>query len=457
LDRPACTLLHLGPGLANGLSNLHNALRAQSPVVNIIGDHATYHRHYDAPLSSDIEGAARPFSHWVRTSQNADTAGPDGAAAVAAALSAPGRIASLILPADAAWQETRSPVHVAIGSPEVAPRARPTDDAIVAAARILGSKEPTAIVLAGRATRADTLELAGKISAKTGARLLAQTHTPRIARGAGRVPVERIPYPVDQATALLSEFKNLILIGAKAPVAFFAYPNKPSELSLPGTRIYTLARVEQDLLYALGALSTAVGADAVAAPIVSLRHAERPTGLITPEKIGSLIAATLPEDAIVVDESITTGRSFFALTQNAPAHDWILPTGGSIGFAMPVSIGAAVACPNRKVITLESDGSGLYMPQSLWTQARQNLNVLTLVFANRKYQILRGELKNVGVSHIGPTASALLDIEKPDIDWVGLAQSFGVQAHRAQTMEALSGCIDAALASSGPCLIEVAL
>lgn len=458
LDQPACTLLHLGPGLANGLSNLHNAIRAQSPIVNIIGDHATYHRHLDAPLTSDIEGAARPFSHWVRTSPNADALAADAAAAVAAAKSAPGRIASLILPADAAWNE------VSANHPKDASRAwtvvfpaRPTDASIDAAAKMLKSGATTAILLGGRATREEPLELAGKIAAVTGARLYAQTLTSRITRGAGRVPVERIPYPVDQAVAFLKDVENIILVGAKAPVGFFAYPNKPSTLYQPGTHILELAPVDGDIPYVLQALADALGAQKVSPAKAEFNLPARPTGSITPEKIGTLIAATLPANTIVVDESITTGRTFMAATCTANPHDWILPTGGSIGFALPVAIGAAIACPDRKILALESDGSGLYMPQALWTQARESLNILTLVFANRKYQILRNEMQNVGVSNIGSKASALLDIGEPDINWVSLAKGFGVEAYTAQTMDELSRCMDVGYAVQGPCLIEVVL
>jgi acetolactate synthase I/II/III large subunit len=458
LDRPACTLLHLGPGLANGLSNLHNAVRAYSPIVNVIGDHATYHRHLDAPLTSDIEGAARPFSHWVRTSPSADTLAADGAAAVAAALGAPGRVACLILPADAAWNEV-SPQR---SSPATVPRAdiqgaRPSDAAVAAAAQILKSGESVALILGARATREAPLALAGKIAAATGARLLAPTLTARITRGAGRVPVERIPYPVDQAIAALQDVRNLILVGAKAPVAFFAYPDKQSTLFRPGTRIHELARAEQDVVYALEALVDALGAAKAVAPVPRMERPARPTGSITPEKLGALLAATLPENAIVVDESITTGRAFLAATKTAPPHDWIIGTGGSIGYAMPVALGAAVACPDRKVVCLESDGSGLYMPQSLWTHARENLNILTLVFANRSYQILRNEMQNVGATNIGPVASSLLDIGRPDIDWLSLAKGFGVEAFRAGTMDELSRAIDAGYAIRGPCVIEVVL
>jgi acetolactate synthase-1/2/3 large subunit len=457
LDRPAATLLHLGPGLANGLSNLHNASRAFSPVVNIIGDHATFHRNLDAPLTSDIEGAARPFSHWVRTSPNADSIAVDAAAAVAAALTPPGRVASLILPADAAWSNVSDGVEAVARMPPVPPRGRPGDAAIGAAAEMLRSGETTAIILAGQGTREASLECAGRISAATGARLCAQTFAARVAQGVGRVPVTRIPYPPGQALEALSDVKNVILIGGKAPVSFFAYPDRPGELLPPGVRVLTLARIDQDIAFTLKALADAVGARRAAPPLRKLDPLGRPSGEITADKLGAMIAVTLPENAIVVDESVSTGRGFMAVARNARPHDWLLPTGGSIGYAMPVAIGAALACPDRKVVCLESDGSGMYMPQSLWTEAREGLNILTLILANHQYRILHSEMANVGVPEIGPKASALFDIDKPTIDWVALSRSLGVEAFRATSMDELSRHIDAGLAIDGPCLIEVML
>jgi acetolactate synthase I/II/III large subunit len=456
LDKPACTLLHLGPGLANGLSNLHNASRAQSPIVNVIGDHATYHRHYDAPLTSDIEAAARPFSSWVRTSASAGTVGADAADAVAAASSAPGRVASLILPADTAWNRlARCPP----AAPVTPSPALPVPDAVVEAARrILVSQEPTAIVLGGRATREAPLRLAGQIAAVTGAQLLAQTHTPRLSRGAGRVEVIRVPYVVDDAIALLGRFANVILIGAKAPTAFFAYPGKPSPLCAPGTRILELARVEHDVVGALAALAEAVGASAVEPPVATRARRGIPSGgALTPATIGPVLGANLPEGAIVVDESITSGRTFLADTAGCPPHDWILPTGGAIGYALPNAIGAAIACPERKVVVLESDGSGLYMPQSLWTIAHENLDVTVVVFANHRYRILENEMANVGAGGGGPKASGLFQLSRPDIDWVQLAMSFGVAACRVDTADDLDKAMDAAVTSGGPSLIEVPL
>ncbi len=456
-DRPACTLLHLGPGLANGLSNLHNARRAQSAIVNIVGDHATYHRRLDAPLTSDIEGAARPFSDWVRTSPSADTLAVDSAAAVAAACGPPGRIATLILPADAAWSQVRSENGACDSAIVPTTPARPSDAIVHAAARILTGGEPTALILGGRATRQSALACAGKIAAASGAKLLAHTFAPRVSRGAGRVDVERIPYPVDQAIAALDPYSNLILVGAKPPVSFFAYPNKPSTLHRPGARIHELVPVDGDIPYALEALLDALDARTAQARLEPLALPERPTGAIEADKIGTLIARALPANAIVVDESITTGRNFLSVSRGSRPHEWILPTGGSIGFGLPVAAGAAIACPEQKVVALESDGSGLYTAQALWTFARESLNILTLVFANRKYQILRAEMRHVGAREIGPKAASLLDIGQPDVDWVALARGFGVEAHRVHDMDQLSSQVDRGLAARGPYLIEVVL
>ena len=454
-DRPASTLLHLGPGLANGLSNLHNAMRAQSPVVNIIGDHATYHRLYDAPLTSDIEATARPFSHWVRTSPAAASLAADAAAAVAAARTAPGRVASLIVPADAAWTPLAAGPSLAAASVPVPPQV--PEPAVDAAARILRSGEATALILGPTATREAPLELAGQIAEVTGARLYAPTHTARITRGAGRVPVQRVPYPVEQAAAMFDDVQNIVLAGAKPPVAFFAYPGKPSQLSRPGTRICELARADQDVPGALTALRDALDAGSATPKRAELELPGRPSGSLTPEKIGAVLAACLPEGAVVIDESITTGRSFLASTAGSRPHDWILPTGGSIGYALPCAIGAAIACPGRKVIVLESDGSGMYAPQALWTQAREQLDILTLVFANRKYQILDGELRAAGVTAPGPRTQALINIGDPAIDWTALARSLGVQAFRAATADELARHIDAGFAAGGPAVIQITL
>ncbi|MGH7095655.1 MAG: acetolactate synthase large subunit, partial [Stellaceae bacterium] len=362
-DRPAATLLHLGPGLANGLANIHNANKAMSGMVNIVGDHATYHRQYDAPLTSDIEGLARPSSHWVKTSPNAKSVAADGALAIAAARVPPGQIATLILPADTAWNEGSGAAAVA---PPTLPKA-PSSDAVEAAARVLHSGEPTLILLTGRAVRADGLELAGRIAAKTGARLIAQGSNARTQRGRGRVSVERVPYVVDQATRVLAGLQHVILVGAKMPVAFFAYPDKPSVLTPPGCQGHVLARPDEDSIAALEALCEAVGARHTPAPVANDKPGGPGTGAITSEALGASLGALLPENAIVADEAVTTGRGFFAPTKAAAPHDWLSNMGGSIGLGLPLATGAAVACPDRKIVCLEGDGSGMYTLQALWT------------------------------------------------------------------------------------------
>ena len=451
--KPAATLLHLGPGLANGLANIHNAGKAGTPMVNIVGDHATAHRRYDAPLTSDIEGAARPFSSFVRTAKDARSLGRDAADAIAAATKPPGQIATLILPADAAWSEGGEPAPV---PPPLRPK-EPRPEAVEEAARVLRSGEPALILVSGRATSARGLELAGRIARKTGARLLAQGSNARIARGRGRVAVERIPYVVDQALALLKGLKHLILVGAKTPVAFFAYPGKPSLLSPADAEGHLLASAEEDSIAALEGLALELGAFDVPPPVVEEPPPQPATGAMTPESLGVSIGALLPENAIVADESVTTGRAFFAATRAAAPHDWLANMGGAIGLGMPLASGAAIACPERKVVSLEADGSALYTLQALWTEAREGLDVTTVLFSNRSYAILRYELFQLGAQNPGRKALDMLDLSRPEIDWVGLAKSLGVPGARASDMAEFNRHFAAALAQKGPFLLEVVL
>jgi acetolactate synthase I/II/III large subunit len=452
-DRPAATLLHLGPGLGNGLANLHNAQRASTAIINIVGDHATYHRKYDAPLTSDIETVARSVSGWTRTSPDARSVSADGAAAIAAARTPPGQIATLILPADTAWNDA----HGVAAIPNSAPATAVTKEAVAEAARVLRAGEPTLILLAGKALRGNGLEFAGRVAAKTGAKVMGQTFNARMERGAGRVPAERIPYPIDQALDVLKGFRHFILVGAKPPVAFFAYPNKPSLLSPEGAGIHVLARPGDDLVHALEWLTDEIGARGEKATTAPHAPPSPATGKITPEALGLSIGALLPDGAIVIDEAITTGRGFFAPTRASRPHDWIQNMGGSIGFAMPLATGAAIACPARRVVTLEGDGSAMYTVQALWTQARERLNVTTVVFANRAYSVLRHELANVGAHNVGRKALDMLDLGRPNLDFVALSRAMGVPASRVESMEEFNASFAAGVKADGPNLIEVVL
>ncbi len=450
--KPAATLLHLGPGLANGLSNMHNAKKAFSPMVNIVGDHATYHRALDAPLTSDIEAAAWPFSNWVKTSPDAPSAAGDAAAAIAAAMTPPGQVATLILPADTAWNDAEGPATV----PEVPALASVDEASIAEAVTALRSGKPTLLFLSGAAVSERGLELAGKIAAKTGASLLAATFNSRMARGGGRMPIDRLPYPVDPALAALAKFRHIILVETKAPVAFFAYPDKPGMLAPETAQLHQMTRPGEDSLQALEWLADELGARDAEPKRSPLAPPAPATGAITPEALAASIAALLPEQAIMVDESITTGRSFFKPSHASRPHDWLQNMGGSIGLGLPMATGAAVACPDRKVVCMESDGSGMYALQALWTQAREKLNVTTLLFANGSYSILRGEFANVGAENAGPKALAMFDLGRPDLNWVSLARGMGVDAVRVEDMEAFNRAFAGALAFEGPYLIEVA-
>ena len=450
--KPAATLLHLGPGLGNALANLHNAGKARSPVVNIVGEHATHHIQYNTPLTSDIEGIAAPVSAWVKTTPDAASVGRDAAEAIAAARAAPGQVATLILPADAAWSDGGTVATM----PEIAPPEAVADDAVADAAKMLGGGD-SLLLLGGTALLAEPLALAGGIAAVSGCRVLAEGMNTRLQRGFGRFAVDRIPYPVARALALLAPTRRLVLVGARWPAAFFAYPDTPSLVTAAGCEVFSLATAEQDCAGALAALAEALGATAERAALQDRTETPPPRGAITPETIAAAIAALLPENAIVVDESVTTGRRFLAATAGAPPHDWLQNRGGAIGLGLPMATGAAIACPGRKVLCLESDGSGMYCLQALWTQAREGLDVTTLVFANHAYNILKGELANVGAGNPGPRANDMLMLDRPDLGWVSLAAGMGVEAERVDSAEALCRALARGLATERPYLVEVML
>lgn len=451
--KPACTLLHLGPGLANGLANLHNASRAHVPIVNIVGQHASDHLQYDTPLTSDIEGIARPYSAWLRTSTCASQVGSDAAEAVFAARTAPGRIATLIVPADAAWGEA-GPTPVVQVPPAVA---LPSAQRIEHAAEMLRSGKRTALVLSGGALIGEGLTTAGRIAAATNTKLLAPYPFARMERGAGRPVVERIPYVLEQAVEFLKEFGQMILVGAQPPVAYFAYPDKTSVMTSPECEIHVLTRPEEDGAGALRTLAGFVRAKSSSQATLSSPRPSVPSGEITLNGLATAVAAVLPENAIVIDESMTSGRTMIPATAGAPPHDWLVNTGGSIGIAMPLALGAAVASTDRPVLCLSADGSGMYTAQALWSMARENLPVTTVIFANRAYGVLQREFSYLGVGPPGPRASRLFDIGHPDLDWTSLSRGMGVPATRVRTLEEFADSLRAGFASRGPNLIEVHL
>jgi acetolactate synthase I/II/III large subunit len=449
-DKPAATLLHLGPGLGNGLANLHNARRARTPLVNIVGDHATYHTQHDAPLQSDIESAARNVSGWIRAPQRTEYVARDAAEAVAVAFGPPGQVATLILPADVSWGEGAEPMK-----PEPPAARTPVGDVVDAVAKVLVSGEPCALLLGGSVTREAGLVAASRVANATGAKLLGETFPARLQRGAGLPPLERLGYLAEFMTAQLAGLRNLILVDAKAPVSFFAYPGKPSFLVPDGCEVRVLATGADDAVGALEHLADLVGnADPTLQPA---QRPERPTGDLTGEAVADAIGALLPEDAIVSDEANTAGLWVAAATAGAPPHDSLTLTGGAIGQGLPVATGAAVACPDRKVLCLEADGSAMYTLQALWTQAREGLDVTTVIFNNRSYAILNLELSRVGAESSGPKALDMLDLSRPDLDFTALAQGMGVPAARATTADELVTALERGIAEPGPYLVDAVL
>ena len=449
-NKPAVTLLHCAPGLSNGLANLHNARRARSGIVNCVGDQATYHRQYDAPLTGDTEGFARGVSQWVRTSSKAEDVGQDAAIAVQAARTSPGQIATVILPSDTCW----NPGGVVAKPLPVPDVAKADPHAVRVAARVLREKRNVLILLGGTMAISEAAQRqAHRIQAHTGARLLAETSNSRFQRGRGRLPLERVPYPVDQAVAALANVENLILVGSKAPIGFFAYPGKPSKHYPESAAITVLTRPDQDAESALRAVADELGAPQVDMPNPGPRP-QVARGAPTPEGLAQTLAALMPEDAIIVDEAVSYGRGFFPHTFAAPAHDWLQITGGAIGCGLPLATGAAIGGGGRRVIGMQADGSAMYTLQALWTQARERLPVTTVLLNNGKYQILIGEYENVGANP-GPTAMQMLDLGNPDINWTTMAQSMGVEAARATTLEQVADLMSQSFSMNGPFLIEL--
>lgn len=449
-DRPAAVLLHLGPGLGNGLANLHNARRAGSPVVTVVGDHATYHQKYDAQLSSDIETVARNVSDWIRSSGAPHEAASDAAEAVAASMGPPGQVVTLILPADVSWTEGAEPAPQIPGPPAGAV----SDDVIATVASVLISGEPTAVLLGGMACREQALVAASRISETTGTTVFTETFPARLERGAGLPAPGRLAYLGEFAAKQLAGLRHLILVDAKSPVSFFAYPGKPSDLVPEGCEVHTLTGPAHDPADALEAVAAAVGAPADAAALAPAGRPELPSGALTPRSLGLVLGHLMPEDAIISDEGNTTGVYAAGGTVGAPRHDWLFLTGGAIGQGLPVALGGAIACPDRRVIALQADGSALYTPQAWWTMARERLDVTTLLLDNRSYAVLNMELERVGAGAGGERARAMLDLADPNLDFVALASGMGVPASRATTCEELADQLAASLATRGPTVID---
>ncbi|MCG8509040.1 MAG: acetolactate synthase large subunit, partial [Rhodospirillales bacterium] len=448
--KPALTLLHAGAGVANASANLHNARRAQSSMVNLVGDQPSWHAPFDPLLNSDLEKVAEWSSAWVGRAKAPDRVCPDMVAAAAAANQSPGKIATLILPLDSLWEEVEGPknANIAFTAQEV------PADKIEDLAKALRGAETPALLLRGRALWADGLRQAARIQAATGCALFCDTFVPRIDRGPDLPVVARVPYFPEDGVEALKDVTDLFLVGGVEPVAFFGYAGQPSQFAPDACTRHVLARPEDDGIAALTAVADALDAPAKAPATVYPDLPESPNGPLDPEKIAAAAANVLPEGAIIADEAITCSSPLYAATAGGPEHSYLIVSGGAIGWGFPGATGAAVACPDRPVIAMQADGSGMYTLQSLWTQARENLDVTTVVYANNTYEIIIAELARAGIDNPGPNAARLADFNDTPLNWAALAEGHGVPGVRAETGEDLVREMQAAIKEPGPHLIE---
>jgi len=454
LRRPAATLLHLGPGLGNALANFHNARKARTPVVNIVGQHTTQHLRYDAPLTADIEGFARPVSGWVKTLQRAHDMGADAVSLVRAACAPPGQVATLIVPADFSWSEAGEPASTS----QPFARRSPRTECIRGAASILKSNEPIGLLMGGATLLMPGLQAANQLAAGTGVRVFADRNAARMERGRGRFAPLRIPYFPEDAEPALAGLKHLILVESLAPVSFFGYPGRRSPLAPEDCAMHVLAAIDENGTEALQALVEECGVGSVAGAVAGTSRIELPRGAaLTPDSIGLVLAAEMPEGSIISDEMISVAELVLRNLASARPYTHLPITGGSIGQGLPVAVGAAVACPDRKVIALEADGSAMYTLQALWTMAREHLDVVVVILANRRYKILEIETRRTGAGEIGPRANDMMDLTRPDLDWVKLSEGQGVPACRATTGDEFAAMFREAVKQRGPRLIEAAL
>jgi acetolactate synthase I/II/III large subunit len=452
-DKPAITLLHMGPGFSNGMANLHNAKKAHVPIINIVGDHATYHLKYNSPLTSDIPAHAKICSDWIHVSESADDLSASGAIAVQAAMNGSGKIVTLIAPANHAWEEASDVAPLQ----SVAPIETALPASVEEIVKILTNGRHSALILGGRALREEALEAAGRIADATGADLLCETFPARLQRGAGRVSVARIPYFAETAVEFLKAYDQFILVDAQVPVAFFAYPGKPSLLIPEGCEVKTIVTVDTCALTVLKSLAEKLNALPEPKGLQARVGLPLPTGTLTSQAIGKSLNILLPEQAIVSDEGITCALDIYNCTESAAPHDWLTLTGGSIGQGLPLSLGAAVACPHRKVVALQADGSAMYTVQSLWTMAREKADVTVVLLNNRSYAILNIEMGRVGAGQPNDKIRSMLNLSSPSIDWVHIAQGMGVPARRVHTADEFHLQFAEAMKMKGPYLIEAVI
>ena len=455
--KPAFTLLHVGSGFANGIANLHNAGRANTPMVNIVGANASYHQPNFPEhefIGGKITDIARSVSHWTREAKSATELAMLGAEAARYATTGTGKICTLVAPTNCHWDPAPGApvISGAISTPGVSP------DTVAALVTRLKSGARTGVMLGTHALHNEGLELAGRIAANTGADLLAETFPARMARGDGRVQVQLVPYFLEMAQHFFAQYEQIILIGALPPVSTFAYQGSPMHKTPPGCEVWTFASPDHDVMAALEDLVQALDAGATEPARVQRLEPASPAGELTPKAIGHSVSLLMPEGAVLVDEGATAGLELFAETVTARPHDYLYSIpGAAIGGGLPVALGAAIACPDRKVVALQADGSGMYTNQALWSMVRENCDITVVILKNDAYAVLNVELARVREGDATAKMQSMLEIDRPSIDWVHIAKGMGVSAVAAATAEEFHAAFAEAMQQTGPRLIEATI
>lgn len=451
--QPTALLLHLGPGLANAIAYLHNAKRAHSPIVVVVGDHSQGVANQDPPLASDIDSLAHTFSKAVIHVTQHEHPRHSAARAGYIAVDATPGIVTLIVPSDLSWSETNDiprlqrPPRTPLNTPE---------STLERASAALIEPDGTAVIVGGDLLRTEGQETLERLTRCQNLTVWANTFPARMDRGYGRPRVRRLPYLPEMAIAALENTRRVVIAGGANPVPFFGYPHLPDRLVTEECEIITLTSDPSAAPSSIAALMP----NAEELTLLGSTHIEPATkdddnAALNPANFASVVAELLPADTIVVDESNTLGLNLEEATANAAAHTWLPAlTGGAIGHGLGMAIGAALAAPERRVLALIADGSSLYTPQALWTHASETLNITTVILSNRSYGILNFELHRLGSEAETEGAKRLLSLSPPSIDHIRLATGFGVPAARASTVGELIDALTSAWLSRGPSLIE---
>ena len=447
---PAATLLHLGPGLANAAANFHNARRARTPVISIVGEHTRAHQPLDPPLASDIAGIAKTHSKFVEAITSSDQICTAVATALATATTAPKGVATLLFPADLAWEPSRqSGEHLAASRSWT-----PDTEALKRAATAL--VRPGAVIFAGGdALRKPALNELAKLCSR-GAQIFAETFPAVHERGGNLPRISRLPYLPEQAIALLERATALILIGAPQPISFFGYRGTPSILTPSGCEIIEVVPPGFPCLGAIEALAEEAGlSDPYLPPVPTEPMLQAQQSHLDAVGLASAIASSIESGTIVVDEANTGGVALQGPTSDSPEHIWLTVPGGSIGEGIPLAIGAALAEPNSRVLALVADGSSLYTIQGLWTIARERLPVTVVILNNLRYAILQYEASRR--SPVTEELRKLTSLDSPAINYRKLAEGFGIKADVAHTPFELLQQLHGAALRPEPVLIEAEL